>query len=164
MAPKKATTLYAISEKMRDLLENDELDTSLEAALDGLEMDLRSKIDAICRFRRELEASESGYSEEIKRLQALKASANSKAESLKDYVGDALKRVGLNKIDTELFKLAFAKNAAPSVKLKEGAEIPRGFAKWTCEFDKSAALQVWKDGGELPPEIIVTHGDHLRIR
>ena len=87
-------------------------------------------------------------SEEIKRLSALKKSADSAAERLKDNLAGSLKLRNLDKYDGGLFKLSFRKST--SVLIEDESKISKKFLKVITSVDKAEISKVLKSGKKVP--------------
>lgn len=156
--------LYEVADKIREITDREELPDDLGVILDGLELDLRSKVDQLCRVMADESARSKAYAAEAQRLKALADQANNKHERLKDYVHASLLRAGLNKLDTDIFKLWVQRNSRPSISVHEGAKIPTAYERIKIEFDNEKAYQDWKRGVPLPEAIHVEIGNHLRVK
>lgn len=162
-------TLYAIANELLEILATAELpdgeiSPALEDRLDGLQLDLRTKAENICRVMAELDGDHERYAREVARLAALAKSALAKRDRLKAYLRLQLEKVGLKKLDTDLFRLTIQSNSRPAIRLTPNAPIPIDFLRVRKEFDGDAAYQAWKSGEPLPADVVVELGSHLRIR
>src|SRR4051812_3342076 len=92
-----------------DVDEHGEMPPDVEARLDALDMDLRSKVDNVCRYRAQCVGEAERFKAEKDRLAALEKAQNNKADRLKKYLQLCMERAGLTKLDTELFKLGIQK-------------------------------------------------------
>ena len=159
--------LYEISTEVRSLLEqptdDGEIPLELAERLDGLQLTIANKVEHCCRAMRQYECDAVAVKSEVDRLKEMQSAIEGKAEWIRDYLLKCLQTAGIERMDTELFKL-WIQNNPLSADLEKGAEVPEGFQKIKIELDKKRALEVAKSGGILPGEIIISRGQHLRIK
>jgi hypothetical protein len=160
--------LYEIVDELAEALaligDDGLMPDDLEARLDAIQLDLRAKADNVCRAVRIAESEAKTFATEAARLKEQADIAERRAAWLKKYLQECLARVGLKKLDTELFKLGVQANGRPSIRLAANAPIPPAFKRVREEFDSQAAYEAWKRGETLPADVVVEHGSHLRIR
>lgn len=159
-------TLYAISDALLACLaedENGELPADAAERLDALEGELLHKAENICRYVQQCKADSEAYTMEAKRLQMLATKATNKADRLKDYLMEVMERHQFKNLDTELFNLRIQKNSQPSVILRDGCPVPEKFQRIEVSLDKKAVIAAAKSGDQLPPELSLSIGSHLRI-
>ena len=162
-------SLYEITDELRSILaamddaEDGEIPPDLDTRLDTVTGNLHDKIDGVLRYRASRIARAEGLNVEIRRLQDQHATETRRAEWLKNYVATCMMVAGLQKLETKLFKLRIQKNSRPSICLIDGAAVPEQYRKITVSMDGEAAYQDWKDDKALPPQLVVIHGQHLRI-
>ena len=161
--------LYEIASEVQSVLaltetEDGEIPAELAAHLDGLGMTIAQKTEHLCRAIRQAGADADAYKAEAQRLAALQKTAQDKADWIKEYLFKCLTLAGIDRLDTELFKLWIQSNGRPSITLKEGEPIPARFEKVTVTLDGTRAYEAWKSGEPLPPSLVVTLGKHLRIK
>lgn len=147
-----------------ELLASDgELTPDLEAKLDALEMELSTKLDSCCRVLRSLEARAAAYKAEADRMYDGAAKAETSAWRLKEYMQRTLEALGIERQDTELFRLRIAKNP-PSVKFDgDPRELPIVYQRVTVEADKKRLLDAHKGHMTLPPGVSIQQTKSLRI-
>jgi hypothetical protein len=160
--------LYELADAIRGVLaqldETDgELPPDLAATLNTLEMKFEEKAENVCRFRAGLCAAAEGIDAEIKRLSAMRDGYVRRAEWLKSYLFEAMQSLGLERVNTKLFKLWIQKNGRPTIEC-DGADYPEGYQRVVTSFDGQKAYEDWKAGKPLPPQVVVREGVHLRIK
>lgn len=147
------------------MTEDGELTPEAFAKLTSLELELKQKLDGCCRVMRHFEAQAAAFNTEADRLaKHAKAAANS-VEWLKSYMEDNLAKMGIEKIETDLFKLRLQNNP-PSCQIDPGldvATLPPYLVKQTIEVDRRACLQFAKGDGPLPKGISIVQTKSLRI-
>ncbi len=174
-------TLYQISDA-REILETwlseteGELTPELEAMLDELNGKADEKIERVALFIRETLANAEAIKTEEVRLNARRKAREKAAESLKEYLHREMDRLGKTKVQGLLATVAIQKNP-PSVTCalddamlrmaKESGSVLGEFVREvpaSYRIDRDAAMVAYKMGGQLPPEIVITAGSHVRIR
>lgn len=160
--------LYEIAEAIRGVLvrlddTDGELPPGLATDLDALQLALEEKAENICRYRVGLCAAAEGIDAEIRRLTAMRDGCTRRAEWLRSYLFDAMQSLGLERMDTKLFKLWIQKNGRPTIECA-GVDCPEGYQRVVVSFDAEKAYEDWKAGKPLPPGIVVREGYHLRIK
>jgi hypothetical protein len=160
--------LYELAEAIRGVLArlddiDGELPPGLSTDLDALQMAFEEKAENICRYRVGLCAAAEGIDAEIRRLTAMRDGHIRRAEWLKSYLFAAMQSLGLERLDTKLFKLWIQKNGRPTIECA-GSDSPEGYQRVVVSFDGEKAYEDWKAGKPLPPEIVVREGYHLRIK
>src|SRR5690606_32954751 len=90
---------------------------------------------------------------EIKRLQELKKSRQTKAKALRKYILDNMLACDINSIDAPLFSIKVAKNP-PAVEIFDERQIPADYMSDPPPPapvpDKKLIAQAIKDGHEVP--------------
>lgn len=164
-------TLYEISANMlmvSALMDQAETDEDIQVALDtmeALEGDLIFKAEDIIKVCKNIEADIQAIDEETKRLQDMKTSRKNKVDRLKKYLKENMESVGLQKIDTPLFKIAIQKNGGKQ-KIAYDVDIdrlPAEFTITTISPDTEAIRKVL-DAGESDLFHYEERGTSLRIR
>ena len=162
--------LYEIPEALRaiedQIVELDgELTPELEQQLDEITGELERKAESIALLIREASAEAEAFKAEEQRLRDRRRAAESRAESLKRYLLSGLKAAGVQRVKGELVSLTVTRNGRPSIRWDgEPGKIPAQFARVKTELDSNAVLDYLKLGGTPPAEMVVEHGEHLRIR
>lgn len=164
------STLYKIADSITNALvsleshDDGEIPAEAMQSLDALQMQFSEKADGICRFLRHCETQAAAVALEVERLKKMQERLDCKADWLKFYLKSCMDATGQSKCSTELFTLTICKNSRPSIKVADGKPVPPEFQRVKIELDGTAAYDAWKAGRDLPPEIVVTQGNHLRIR
>lgn len=161
-----APTLHTIAADIAAILdtEDGELAPETEARLDGLQLDLSAKLDGICRYMEQCNATAHMRDEAAKRLTELARADAAKAHRLRQYVMGCLQSLGIKKYDTELYKLSLCKNSQPSVRMDAEMDVPKEYARVKVELDREAVVRAWKEGWPLPAGISCEVGQHLRVK
>lgn len=167
--PRPALTLYEIAnafEVVEDaLLENGgDLTDEIVALLDQAEGALEWKVERICRLIRNHEGTSIAFKTERERLQAHERAHARSAESLKTYLFQQLTRIGKDKVNAGVFKVALQHNSRPSIAWQgEPDTIPGEFKRVKIELNGDAAYAAYK-ANALPSGFTVVTGLHVRIR
>ncbi len=161
-------SLYEINQQIACILDSTTDDGELlpeaEVRLDQLAMEQPVKIDNICKFVTQCGADETALMEESKRLAQRAAQIARRRDRMKDYLKYCMEASGITKLSTERFSVWIQNNAAPSVVLAEGAEVPSKYQRIRVELDARQVAQDFKAGLTLPPSLTVSQGKHLRIK
>lgn len=149
-----------------DLMTQDgELPPEAMEKLAALEMELGQKLDACCRVMRRFEAQAAAYKNEADRFAKHATSATNNAARIKKYMEDNLKALGIDKIETELFRLRLQNNA-PSCEIVAGFDLrtlPEEYQSIKIDANKRALLQAHKDGVLLPEGVSIVQTRTLRV-
>lgn len=162
--------LYKLAEWQQSLvarLDNAEDDAALpsEGEVDTLCSAFSEKVEGVCQVLRNYESEAAALEEEEKRLAARKKTASSRAAWLKNYLMASLTLAGENKVAAGIFKVTIQNNSQPSVYVDVPAEkLPPQFQAVKIEPAKSALLDAYKAGNELPSGVSVVYGKHVRVR
>ena len=131
-----------------------------------LALELQRKSTGIIGYTQNKEALIDAIDVQIKRLQELKRSEQSKLDRFKEYVKENMTRLGIDKVETELGILSIAKNPM-SVEIENENEIPSEFKQKiiTVKIDKTAIKKHFKETGEIVAGTrIVDDKTSLRIK
>lgn len=178
-----STTAIAIAadmSKLQALLENEDgsgLSAEMIAdTMEGLELQLGDKLDAVFVHVHNLEGLAKTCDEEAKRLAARKKSFEGKITNLKNYVLQCLLAAGQDTVKTA--KNTFtARKGAINVVIDNVDLLPDDLVtvetvvtpdkkaiKEAIESSQAAAAQITADGGEIPEELLnPVPGAHLEI-
>lgn len=156
--------LYELTSNYQHVLEiAEQLDAeTLTDTLNSIEDAIETKVENTAFVIKSLEANTKIIDDEIKRLQAMKQTQQNNVRSLKEYIQDAMERVGINRIQGKLIKIAIQNNP-PSVRLAEDFNDDRYLIELAPKIDKRAILDDLKQGKEIKGAEIV-QGKSLRIR
>ena len=108
-----------------------ELTPELEEQLAETREALPAKIDGYNHILARLAGMEAAADAEIKRLQALKKTAQNAQKSLKGHLLNAMQTFGIEKIEGSTCKV-FRKNNPASVTITDEAELLNPFALWVA--------------------------------
>lgn len=131
-----------------------------------LALELQRKSTSIIGYTQNKEALIDAIDVQIKRLQELKRSEQSKLDRFKEYVKENMTRLGIDKVETELGILSIAKNPM-SVEIENENEIPSEFKQKiiTVKIDKTTIKKHFKETGEIVAGTrIVDDKTSLRIK
>lgn len=147
------TALYEINKKIIDLMDQwqQSVDTDnpdqapsmdFELEFGKLQIQFGEKINNICKYMRNLETDNDGIDAEIARLSKIKQSNARKIERLKSYVASSMQTQGLEKTETDLFKLSFRKST--SLEIVDESKVPDQFKEKieSIKIDKTA-IKTW---------------------
>lgn len=149
-------SLYVINEELLDLMaereKHIELQESSEGAIpdfdmqafDALQMQFNDKAENICKYIRTLEGSVDVIDTEIKRLQAMKTTSSNKATRLKNYLKNMMQMQGIEKVETDIFKLSLRKSS--SLEIVDETQVPKEFVSTQeiVKIDKMAIKEYLK--------------------
>ena len=157
-------TLYDLTDSyinIKDLLD-EETNEDLVKILDEIDEEIEIKADNIAKLIKEFEGEANTLDEEIKRLQAKKATKVNSIRNLKLYLENQMIKVGKTKFKTTLFSFGIQKNV-PSLKIENEDNIPEDFIKIMTSIDKRELLKAMKEGLEVEG-VEITQSESLRIR
>lgn len=157
-------TLYDLTDSyinIKDILD-EETNEDLAKVLDEIDEEIEIKADNIAKLIKEFEGEANTLDEEIKRLQAKKATKVNSIRNLKLYLENQMIKVGKTKFKTTLFSFGIQKNV-PSLKIENEDNIPEDFIKIMTSIDKRELLKAMKEGLEVEG-VEITQSESLRIR
>ena len=158
-------TLYTVSQEFEyiaELLDRDVLEEEEKARLQAmLEEKIKESSKEIITYQIEEQSNIDVLSNEIKRLQALKKSAENRLDKFKDRLTDNMRKLQCKKIATPLGNVTLALDGVnKSVSLKEGVDIntiPEQYLKVTKELKKTEIKKAIENGENIDGvEIIET--------
>lgn len=155
--------LYVIADAFNKLEEMAEDDTALIPYLDSVKMQLKEKAENVVMFQQSLIRSTEAIDNEIKRLSEMKKHRMNAAERLKNYIKFTMEKNGIEKIETDLFKLSFLKSE--TIDVVDESTVPEEFivTKIIKSVDKIAIKKALKEGIEIPGVAITLH-QNLQIK
>lgn len=155
--------LYELAEEFATLrrasdhaLTNEEL-TGILDALDESRVDLRSKVDAICRVIANVGSDAEAIQREERRLSARRKALENKEARLRDWVRSTMEIVGVAEIKTDVHTVAI-QSGQPMVVVTDPNLIPEGYVTTTVVPNKKAILAAYKVHGEIIPGTDVVAG------
>ena len=159
--------LYELTEmyqNISNLIEEDADNETLEKALDEITDNIQMKAENMAKLIKSIEGNINALKDEEKRLQAKRKALENKVVSIKRYLEEQLKAMGLKKVQGNLFTVSIQKNPQ-SVNILNEDLIPEQFKKvvTTTKIDRKELLAALKEGQEIEgAEIKQT--ESLRIR
>lgn len=142
--------LYEITEQLRQLMEMDDVPPEqLQDTLDLVQEDFDAKALQCAAFIRELDLEADGYKQEIDRLAARKKSAESKADSMREYVRHNMQELGVTKINGKLFTITLGK-PSEVVNVSDVDKVPDSLVRIKREADKVAVKAQLAAGIDVP--------------
>ena len=171
-------TLYELTGQMRDietLLEETggELTPELEALWEETSESLPMKVDGYNQVIVNLSSYSKNLDGEIKRLQALKKTADNSVARIKEHIADVMKANGIAKLEGNFCKMSLASSVATVVDEAEVlspyvARLDKlGLPEWiTAELkvSKSALKDAFKGKDYTPSGVSFVENKTLRIR
>lgn len=167
--------LYELTNEYLQLVElfsqsGGELTPEIEEALARNQADFTSKIDGYCFLCRKFAAEGAVFQAQFDQLDAEKKFWAAKAQAkenavrrLKDYMKRELERMGLNKAETELFRVRI-QNSPPAIEINVAADaLPERFQRVEVKVNTDEIKAAWKAREEMPAGVDVRVGTHLRI-
>jgi len=175
----QSLSLYQLTQEQQAiesaLIDNGgELTPELEKMLEGNSEAIANKVDGYNMILRRLGGSESVLDTEIKRLTALKKTAQNAQRSLKDHLLHTMQEAGLDRLDGNLCKAYVRHTQSVDVDecslLEQHRERIEAFADSLpdyCTVEVKVVKAVIKDGfkqsGVLPPGCIIKDNESLII-
>lgn len=157
--------LYELTSSYQQVLEiAEQLDAeTLKDTLDSINDAVEQKVENTAFVVKQLEANISVIDEEIKRLQAMKGTQTNNVKSLKLYLQESMEKVGLDKVQGKLIKIAIQNNPH-SVEVLDENVIPKNyFVEQNPKLDKKAILADLKSGAQVEG-VEIKQTRSLRIR
>lgn len=132
--------------------------------INAIKTEISNKGDGIIKFIRNEEASLKVIDEEIKRLQALKKSKNTKIRNMKSYLMHCMRLMGMKKIEGNLGRISIRKNPA-SLEILDGTIIPQEYMikEVIINLDKTRVKEMLKNG-ETVPGCALVQGESITIK
>lgn len=153
-----------------------ELPPELDELLEQVEGTLEEKLGRVGLVVLNLRADEKAQREEARRLEGAARTSDRQATTLREYIRQQLRRIGLARVDTKLCKVR-RQGDHVSVKLLDGQEIPEGYAieqppiippplfdveRW--KQDHAAAIKLIPPGEFRTIDgVHVSRGEHVRV-
>lgn len=156
--------LFEIHDAIRQALEAEdgEISPDMELSLDEVMLAAEDKLEALAAVCKEKRAEAEVLRAEAKKLTERAKTAELAEERIDGYIRSLLGALNLNSFKGRIHGVRIQKNGMPSIRVKEGFQIPSGFERVTVELDGKAAHQAWKEG-RLPESLVATVGDHVRL-
>ena len=160
--------LYELTEMYQniwDLVSDDETDLdTLEVALSQVEDNLEVKAESMAKLVRGIDGDVAALKEEETRLAKRRKALENKQTNIKLFLENQLKQMGLDKVETPLFKVSIQNNP-PSVNILDEDLIPEQYKKTvtTTSLVKNDILKALKEG-QVIEGAELKQGKSLRIR
>lgn len=156
------TSLYEI-EEAKDFIERmkSEDDVELEAYSRSLVIQEKNKVNAIVGYLREVELTAEMAENESKRLAELAKYYRNRQERIKQSVKWAMQAHGIEKIETDKFRISFRKSE--SVEVDDVDALPEEFVVMKKQADKTSIKKAIKDGKTVEGARIVENSN-LQIK
>lgn len=148
--------LYEITNEYQDIF--DQLEKAegedrlpLVTRLDEIKAPLEMKATNLAKYISNLRASQKALDDEIERLERMKKSIQRKEYDMMNYLEFNMKKCGILKIDSTLFKIQFQK-CPQKVEVINDAEIPDEYKRTKTEttIDKIKIKEELKVGVVIP--------------
>ncbi len=164
------TALYELSTELATINDaiisaDGEIAPDLEARLDSVSLDFRSKSQNIAKWTLDLAGVEATIDTELSRLQRKKQVAENLRKRLLGYVKQCMEVADVQKIESPTLTIRIQKNP-PSTEIVAEDQIPARFVriKQVTEIDKPGILSALKAGEDVPGARLISDRTHLRIR
>ncbi|WP_373717850.1 siphovirus Gp157 family protein [Jeotgalibaca porci] len=157
--------LYELTSSYQQVLEiAEQLDSeTLKDTLDSINDAVEQKVENTAFVVKQLEANVSVIDEEIKRLQAMKGTQTNNIKSLKLYLQESMEKVGLDKVQGKLIKIAIQNNPQSVEVLNENVIPKNYFVEQKPKLDKKSILADLKSGAQVEG-VEIKQTRSLRIR
>lgn len=157
--------LFELTQSYQQVLEiAEQLDAeTLKDTLDSINDAVEQKVENTAFVVKQLEANISVIDEEIKRLQAMKGTQTNNIKSLKLYLQESMEKVGLDKVQGKLIKIAIQNNPQGVEVLNENVIPKNYFVEQKPKLDKRAILADLKSGAQVEG-VEIKQSRSLRIR
>lgn len=159
--------LYQLTQNynnLLDLLDNPDISKEMiEAALNEVGEEIETKAENIAKLIKSIEVDVTGYREEEKRLSNRRRTLENRIVELKEYLDEAMRATGRDKIKGKVFTIGFQNNP-PSVDVTSEKDIPKQyFTEQSPILDKRMLLADLKDGKEITG-VTIKQTMSIRIR
>ena len=162
------TKLYEITGQIKDLQEmadDPDMAQAVADTLEGLEMALEEKADAILRVIQNRNADMVGIQAEIDRLTVRKKQLNNFNDSLKDYLRVNMEAVSMKKIECPLFTITLVSGRDVCI-VDNADKLPDEYVDVRMETKpvKARILKALKAGANVPGAHIEKSKSSVRIK
>lgn len=142
--------LYELTENYQQVLEiAEQLDAeALKDTLDAIDEAINIKVENTAYVIKQLDANVAAIDTEIKRLQAMKSAQSNNAKNLKLYIQESMEKVGLDKVQGKLIKVAIQNNPQ-SVRVDNEEALKEYMVEQPKKLDKRSLLEDLKQGVEV---------------
>lgn len=163
-------SLYVIANEyqaMVDRLMNSDLDEQTIAdTIEGASGELETKATNVAMFIRNLESSAEQIKLAEKAMAERRKAIESKAESVKQYLFNNMKRVGVTKIESPYFALSIKKNP-PKLVIDDAGKIPSElyiYPPAPDPYPDNAKIKSMLTNGETVEGAHIEQGERLEIK
>lgn len=142
--------LYKLTQNYQNVLEiAEQLDAeTLKDTLDSIDEAINDKVENTAYVVKQLDANVAAIDTEIKRLQAMKSAQSNNAKNLKLYIQESMEKVGLDKVQGKLIKVAIQNNPA-SVVVTDEKKLAKYFVEQPPQLNKTILKEDLKSGIEI---------------
>jgi hypothetical protein len=164
------TSLYALASEYEviaeKLMESDLDEQTIKDTLESVSGDLETKAVNVAMFIRNLESGAEQIKLAKKAMDEREKKLQSKADSIKQYLFDNMKRVGITKIDSPYFSLSIKKNP-PKLIIDNADNIPEQYMITPPpppkQIDNAAIKEALKNGADVDGAHL-EQGERLEIK
>lgn len=148
------TSLYQIASDYEralgfDIGSEDDADALIQL-LDEVQDRFEVKAENVAKYLANIEAEGAAYRAEEVRLAERRHAMERRAERLREYLAEQMRRLSLNDLAAGVFRLKFVKNP-PSLNIYNEAAIPPGyFEPQPARLDRAAITRDLKSGHAVP--------------
>lgn len=153
-------SLYNILDA-KDFIEKMDSEESLEEYSKSLAVQEKNKVNAIVGFLRETELTAESAEVEAKRLAEIAKFYKNRSERIKQSVQWAMEAHGVEKIETDMFRLSFRRSEV--IEVDDVEKLPEQFVVIKKSADKKAIKEAMKGGETLEGARIVVK-NNLQIK
>jgi len=119
------TQLYKLTDQYKELESSDFDAQAIKDTLESIECDIKDKAQNIACVNANWQGQIAAIDEQVKRLQAMKKVITNKQNSIKDYLRSNMERLGMKKIECDLFSITL-KKPVDVVVIDDDQEVPLG--------------------------------------
>jgi replicative superfamily II helicase len=171
-----ARTIFDITDDMLalgDLLDkvggdvtDPEVDESILAWSEELEADLQSKVENYCWLMKEKEARAAAMMAEADRLKERAQVNKNAAKGLKDRLLWVFENRGIDKVETDHFRVAVTKNGGKIPMDIDPDGVPKMYqaTEVVTTIDKDKIRHDLEAGADLDFAVLLERGTHLRVK
>lgn len=163
-------TLYALSSDYAELLDlatdPDADPQAITDTLEGVELQIKDKVDGYAVVYTELEDRVEAIKKEIKRLTDMKKACEKAKERMESYAEKSLLQAGVKEFSSDLHKIKISKNGGALPLLIDEADVPEEYLKTEIvqKVDRDKIAEELKIGVVLPFARYGERGTHVKIK
>lgn len=165
--------LYEISKDFIDLQraaeDAENIDETMMLALkdtmESIQLSFEEKAMNIVNVMKNVTLNAGAIDEEIKRLQAKKATLKNKEDWFKNYLRENMEKTGISKIECEFFSITLSK-ASQVVGITDEQQLPDDLIEIETKIkpDKTAIKKLLQQGEEVPGAVLKDSMRRLTIK